>query len=175
MYGHFSPQEETSSILPISQACPSEAEREGSSFLTTVVRPGAGFSEPGWWVDGRSHSSGCFGGSPGDSPKDSPANSLRLDLPGFRQCLSCCLLPSSSTFWFPFKLSLWGSLTLSVKPWWVESVSRRPRLTFLMPFNLPSGEGASRHFLFLCHLVSLQPPPTLWFLGWVSRTSPQTP
>ena len=79
-----------------------------------------------------------------------------------------------STFCFPFRLSLWASLTLSVKPWWVESVSRRARLTFLVPFNLPSGEGASSHFLLLCHLVSLQPPPTLWFLGWVSHTSPQT-
>lgn len=78
-----------------------------------------------------------------------------------------------STFCFPFRLSLWASLTLSVKPWWTESVSRRPRLTYLVPFNLPSGEGASSHFL-LSHLVSLQPPPTLWSLGWVSCTSPQT-
>ena len=59
-----------------------------------------------------------------------------------------------STFCFPFGLSLWASLTLSVKPWWAESVSRRAKLTFLVPFNLPSGEEASSHFLLLCHVSS---------------------
>ena len=97
---------------------------------------------------------GCFHGC----PEDSRTSTFHQDLPGFGQCLSFWLLPSSSNFWFPYRFSLWGSLTLSLKPWWVEPVSKRPELAFLVPFNPPSGEGASSPFLLLCHLILLQLP-----------------
>lgn len=98
----------------------------------------------------------CFHGC----PEDSHTSTFHQDLPGFGQCLSFCwLLPSSISFSFPYRFSLWGSLILSLKPWWVEPVSKRPELAFLVPFNPPSGEGESRPFLLLSPYIASAPLP----------------
>lgn len=172
MYGHFSLQEKTSSILPVTQACPGEAERGESSYLTTVVRPGAGFSEPGWWVDGLSHSSGCFWGSPWGSLQDSPASALHLGLPGLRHCLSCCLLPSSAPS-ASHSDSLFGLHSPSV---WSPGGRNlfQGEQSWHSWYPLTYHQGRRQAVTFFSSVTSLQPPPTLWFLGWVSCTSSQT-
>lgn len=141
--------------------------REESSHLTAPVTLGAGFS----WL--------CLWLSPG-----LPTGTFHVDLPGLGQYLSCWLLPSASSFWFPFHLSLGSSHPQAEavlgKTCFKETQAGIPGAQRSHSFNLPLprwGKGKSSHFpqhsRLLCHFRPLWLPSHICFLRQVSHGNPQ--
>lgn len=104
--------------------------------------------------------------------------------PRTRQYLSCWLLPSASSFWFPFHLSLGSSHPQAEavlgKTCFKETQAGIPGAQRSHSFNLPLprwGKGKSSHFpqhsRLLCHFRPLWLPSHICFLRQVSHGNPQ--